>query len=151
MGAVESTVEASTAAVWRALGHGDALGIGTATVGDRGAVVVLTASVPADLDLHRVGARFADALGVARAEVAVVAADTVTGIVREWLYQAAQGSGRGASVRVEQDGDVLRVVVDSVDSSAREAALRLASPHEPALAALTALLPHRAVEVRAVS
>ncbi len=146
---MKDVAEASTAAVWRALGHGEALGIGSATAGGSGAVVVLTASVPPDLDLHRAGARFADALGVARAEVAVVHGDTVACVVRQWLHQAAQGSGRGVSVRVEEDGDVLRVLVDSVDSSAREVALRLSSPHEPALAALTALLPHRAVEVRA--
>lgn len=151
MVAVGDVAEASNAAVWRALGHGEALGIGAATAGDRGAVVVLTAAVPADLDLHWAGARFADALGVSRAEVAVVQGDTVAHVVREWLFQVAQGSGRGVSVLVQEDGDVLRVLVDSVDSSAREVALRLASPHEPALAALTALLGHRTVEVRALS
>jgi hypothetical protein len=60
-------------------------------------------------------------------------------LLRQWVNQAAQGSGRGVRVRVAGDTPV-RVLVEAIDSSARELALRLASPWEPALPALRALL-----------
>jgi hypothetical protein len=60
------------------------------------------------------------------------------------VNQAAQGAGRGVRVRLAggepRPGEPVRVLVEAIDSSARELALRLASPYEPALPALEALL-----------
>lgn len=143
-------IEPSLVPVWRSLGFpdGDLLGLGSAGAGGRGVVVAVTASPVDGSVVQDAPARFARTLGYRVVEVIAVHGSSVPEIVRDWLYQAAQGSGRGVSVQVTETSGALEVVVTSVDSSAREVAHRLASEHEPAVAALTTVLPHRTVEVR---
>ena len=140
--------------VGASIGEGFGAGIGAAT-GERGCVVVLT-SGPVDADrLAGTGlaARFATALGVPAVDVLAVHGTTLRAVVRDWLYQAAQGSGRGVSVRLAErgDGDGLDIVVSSPDSSAREVALRLGSEggaQAPAARALARALGVSRIEVR---
>jgi hypothetical protein len=70
-------------------------------------------------------------------------------LLRQWINQAAQGTGRGVhlSISVPDGPEPIQVSVRAIDSSARELALRLASPNEPALAALETLLGGRPVLV----
>jgi hypothetical protein len=70
-------------------------------------------------------------------------------LLRQWIDQAAQGAGRGVQldVQIPPGLDPIQVAVRAIDSSARELAMRLASPNEPALAALESLLGGRPVIV----
>jgi hypothetical protein len=70
-------------------------------------------------------------------------------LLRQWINQAAQGAGRGVQldVQIPPGLDPIQVAVRAIDSSARELAMRLASPNEPALAALESLLGGRPVIV----
>jgi hypothetical protein len=70
-------------------------------------------------------------------------------LLRQWINQAAQGAGRGVALNVDipPTPAAIQVAVHAVDSSARELAMRLASPNEPALAALETLLAGRPVIV----
>lgn len=135
--------------------------IAGAVAGGRGSVIVASPT-PVDGAAPMAAAPgLAAALGVRSVEVVVVTAAELSQLVRDWAYQAGQGSGRGVhvTVRVGGDGangsggpdggrpDPVRVLVRAIDSSARELALRLASPTEPALAALRALLGGREVTV----
>jgi hypothetical protein len=122
-------------------------GLTAAAAGGRGACVVVADRPLDDAEAAAVGAAVAGVLGVGGpVEVAGLQASEATplvDLVRQWVNQAAQGAGRGVRVRLAGDpgpGDPVRVLVAAVDSSARELALRLASPHEPALPALAALL-----------
>ena len=85
------------------------------------------------------------------AELVTLNDDTgdLTRLLRQWVNQAAQGTGRGVELKINvpQGGDPIQVTVHAIDSSARELALRLASPNEPALAALESLLGGRPVLV----
>jgi len=134
--------------------QGIGAGIGAAA-GERGCVVAVTAG-PVDADrlaATGVASRFAAALGLAGVEVLVVHGRSLRGMIRDWLYQAAQGSGRGVTVRLAErgDGDGLDVLVSSPDSSAREVALRLGSEggdQAPAARALARALGVPRIEVR---
>jgi hypothetical protein len=70
-------------------------------------------------------------------------------LIRQWIDQAAQGSGRGVQLDVDIPPGVapIQLAVRAIDSSARELSMRLASPNEPALAALESLLGGRPVIV----
>jgi hypothetical protein len=70
-------------------------------------------------------------------------------LIRQWINQAAQGAGRGVHLDVDIPPGMapIQVAVRAIDSSARELAMRLASPNEPALAALESLLGGRPVIV----
>lgn len=70
-------------------------------------------------------------------------------LLRQWINQAAQGAGRGVqlTIMVPEGAEPIEVSVHALDSSARELAMRLASPNEPALAALETLLGGRPVLV----
>jgi hypothetical protein len=70
-------------------------------------------------------------------------------LLRQWINQAAQGAGRGVHLDVDipPGPEPIQVAVRAIDSSARELAMRLASPNEPALAALETLLGGRPVIV----
>ncbi len=70
-------------------------------------------------------------------------------LLKQWINQAAQGTGRGVEleISVPDDAEPIRVSVRAIDSSARELTMRLASPNEPALAALETLLGGRPVLV----
>ena len=70
-------------------------------------------------------------------------------LIRQWINQAAQGAGRGVQLDVEVPPGTapIQVSVRAIDSSARELSMRLASPNEPALAALESLLGGRPVIV----
>jgi hypothetical protein len=70
-------------------------------------------------------------------------------LIRQWINQAAQGAGRGVQLDIDVPPGTapIQVSVRAVDSSARELSMRLASPNEPALAALESLLGGRPVIV----
>jgi hypothetical protein len=70
-------------------------------------------------------------------------------LIRQWIDQAAQGTGRGVHLDVDipPGGAPIQLAVRALDSSARELSMRLASPNEPALAALESLLGGRPVVV----
>ena len=70
-------------------------------------------------------------------------------LIRQWIDQAAQGAGRGVHLDVDIPPGMapIQVAVRAIDSSARELSMRLASPNEPALAALESLLGGRPVIV----
>jgi hypothetical protein len=97
-----------------------------------------------DGELAAVAGAAASWLGVGGpVEVAGLHATGLEELLRQWVNQAAQGAGRGVRVRLAPDdppGGPVRVLVEAIDSSARELAQRLASPWEPALPALSALL-----------
>jgi hypothetical protein len=95
---------------------------------------------PSAADLTAAGAALAAVLAVPSVELVTVAGADLAAVVRQWVHQAAQGSGRGVAVAVREHRAGVGVVVTAVDSSARELAMRLASAHEPALPALSALL-----------
>ena len=71
-------------------------------------------------------------------------------LLKQWINQAAQGTGRGVELEIDvpDDAEPIRVSVRAIDSSARELTMRLASPNEPALAALETLLGGRPVLVQ---
>ncbi len=70
-------------------------------------------------------------------------------LIRQWIDQAAQGVGRGVHLDIDVPPGTapIQVMVRAIDSSARELSMRLASPNEPALAALESLLAGRSVIV----
>jgi hypothetical protein len=127
------------------------IGIAGATASTQGSVVVVSVTPVDDAALAAATRRLAEVLGVRAVEVVVASGSTLVDLVRDWTYQAGQGSGRGVHVKVRtDDGDgsgPVRVLVKAIDSSARELAFRLASPQEPALPALRALLGGREVTV----
>lgn len=129
------------------------LGLAGATAGSHGTVVAVSDTAPDDATLAAVTPRLAAALGVRSLELVTVPGGSLADLVREWVYQAAQGSGRGVHLKVaiEPGGSeapgAVRVLVRAIDSSARELASRLASPQEPALPALRAVLGGRPVTV----
>jgi hypothetical protein len=73
----------------------------------------------------------------------------LTRLIRQWVNQAAQGAGRGVQLdlTIPPGSAAIQVGVRAIDSSARELSMRLASPNEPALAALESLLGGRPVIV----
>jgi hypothetical protein len=130
------------------------LGLAAAVRGERAAAVLVTDRALPDGALGTLDAALAGTLG-APVETAALdgPADDLPRLLRQWVNQAAQGTGRGIRVEVSAatagggasraagGGERgLRIGVRSVDSSARELAMRLASPWEPALPALVALL-----------
>ena len=122
-------------------------GLAAAEAGGRGACVVVTDRTLSEAEVAAVAAAAGSVLGAEPVEVAALHAPSAdpepADLLRQWVNQAAQGSGRGVRVRVASTGaggGPVRVLVESVDSSARELALRLASPWEPALPALRTLL-----------
>lgn|GEM_PF-4890025 len=134
-------------------------GICAAAGGGAGCVVAVSELPPppggsTDAALAAARTALAGALGVAELELILATGPTVRAVVRDWLYQAAQGSGRGVSMRLEERAGpgaapVLEVLVDSPDSSAREVALRLGTPRgRLAVEALAGVLQMSAVEVR---
>ncbi|HET9654297.1 MAG TPA: hypothetical protein VFP72_03010 [Kineosporiaceae bacterium] len=140
------------AAAWRrAVPGGELFGIAGATASTLGSVVVVAPGPIDDAQLTAATGELAQALGVRAVELVLASGSTLAELVRDWTYQAAQGSGRGVHVRVHADGDPadgpVRVLVRAIDSSARELAFRLGSPQEPALPALRALLGGREVTV----
>jgi hypothetical protein len=130
------------------------VGIAGAGASTQGCVVVVSATPVDDAALAAAAPGLAAVLGVRAVEVVVATGARLADLVRDWTYQAAQGSGRGVHVRVstgDADGGTgsgpVRVLARALDSSARELAFRLASPQEPALPALRALLGGREVTV----
>jgi len=122
-------------------------GLAAAAAGGRGACVVVTDRPLSEAEVAAVAGAAGTVLGVGPVEVAALhapSADPDPGdLLRQWVNQAAQGSGRGVQVRLAEPADAgapLRVLVEAIDSSARELAQRLASPWEPALPALRSLL-----------
>jgi hypothetical protein len=121
-------------------------GLAAAAAGGRAACVVVTDRPLTDAESAAVAAAVGTAVGAGSVEVAGVRAGEDTPLVdvlRQWVNQAAQGAGRGVRVRLAAEpapGEPVRVLVEAMDSSARELALRLASPWEPALPALRAAL-----------
>lgn len=148
-------VERNLLAAWRSVGAPEPLGLAGAIVGDRGAVVAVLPQMPRGEWSGIAAPALASALGTRSVEVVLVPGARLSELVREWVYQAGQGSGRGVHLRVELDEDrpgsddqpAVWLLVRAIDSSARELALRLASPTEPALPALRAVLGGRRVEV----
>jgi hypothetical protein len=165
-------------------------GIAGAVAGSRGSVVVASPAPVDDAAIAAATPGLAGTLGARSVEVVVVTTTALPELLRDWIYQAVQGSGRGVRVTVRTGtttapaagvdtgegtgasqvggtdggstdrspgpdgyGDVVpagvpvRVLVRAIDSSARELVFRLASPQEPALPALRALLGGREVSV----
>jgi hypothetical protein len=124
-------------------------GLAAAAAGGRGACAVVTDRPLSEAEIVAVAGAAESVLGVP-VEVAALhapSADPDTAdLLRQWVNQAAQGSGRGVRVRLadpagaDEPGAPVRVLVEAIDSSARELAQRLASPWEPALPALRSLL-----------
>jgi hypothetical protein len=131
------------------------LGLAGAVSSGRSAAVVVTSGTLLESETTALATALGRALGTdAAAELVALEGaggdplENLRSWARQWVNQAAQGSGRGVSTRVEDppaQGPVV-IRVRAIDSSARELAHRLASPHEPALPALRALLG-RQVEV----
>jgi hypothetical protein len=148
--APDLAVQPALLAAWQAQAPGvDVRGIAGAVASGRGAVVAVLADPhrqPTQAELDAACGALAAALGVPAVELVTVAGADLAAVIRQWVHQAAQGSGRGVGVSVRDDGGAVRVRVTAVDSSARELSMRLASPHEPALPALAGLVG-RAVEV----
>jgi hypothetical protein len=150
-------VDHALRSAWRSAGGGEVLGIAGAIAGDLGAVVIVTGGPVADRVVAAATPELGAVLGVRAVEVVLASGRSLAELVRDWVYQAAQGSGRGVQVRTlvgsdqadsDDDGTgPIRVLVRAVDSSARELALRLASQQEPALPALRTLLGGRDVTV----
>jgi hypothetical protein len=116
----------------------------------RAAVVLVTDQPVADPAAHYLEGQLEDALHVPIELIRLndLQAD-LSKLLRQWINQAAQGAGRGVALNVSipPTPDAIQVAVHAVDSSARELAMRLASPNEPALAALETLLAGRPVIV----
>lgn len=146
------------AQVWAEL-RGDEdrlLGIGAASDGETGCVVAVTAVPvdPADPDVAGLAGRMAAELGLDRVRVITAEGPALRTLLRDWLYQAAEGSGRGVKVvPAEPEPGVLELQVSAWDSSAREVELRLAGlggPAAPEAQALATVLAVREVRVREV-
>jgi hypothetical protein len=116
----------------------------------RAAVVLVTDRPLADAAGRYLQGQLEDVLETP-AELVALNDDTgdLNRLLRQWVNQAAQGTGRGVELKINvpQGADPIQVTVHAIDSSARELALRLASPNEPALAALESLLGGRPVLV----
>jgi hypothetical protein len=116
----------------------------------RAAVVLVTDRPLADAAGRYLQGQLEDVLETP-AELVALNDDTgdLPRLLRQWINQAAQGTGRGVELKINvpQGADPIQVTVHAIDSSARELALRLASPNEPALAALESLLGGRPVLV----
>jgi hypothetical protein len=158
-------VEPTLLAAWRHCGAPEPRGLAGAVVAGHAAVVAVLPSTTTNQDWPRLCAEeLGRALGTRTAEVVLVPDADLPGMIRDWAYQAAQGSGRGVHVTVEivdgapdgpsvgrgtdhEAGTVVRLLVRAPDSSARELASRLASPTEPALAAVRTLLGGTRVDV----
>ena len=136
---MELSVDPALLPVWDAGGPaGVALrGLAVATAAGRVAAIVVTGRPLDDAELARLARGLAGALGTRAVELVALDAAEPAALLRQWVNQAAQGSGRGVRVESAVPGTIL---VSAIDSSARELASRLASPTEPALAALRALL-----------
>jgi hypothetical protein len=167
----ELVVDPALLEAWRSCGAPEPRGLAGAVVADHASVVVVLPSTAAGRDWPRLCAEeLGRVLGARAAEVVLVPDVGLAGMVRDWAYQAAQGSGRGVHVMVRigdggtdgpadepvtdqkreagsSDAPVVRILVRALDSSARELASRLASPTEPALAALRTLLGGARVDV----
>jgi hypothetical protein len=135
------------------------LGIGAGSDGQTGCVLVVTAE-PVDPDDagaaagRTVAGRMAAELGLDQVRVITAQGPGLRTVLRDWLYQAAQGSGRGVRIEpAEPEPGVLELRVSSWDSSAREVELRLAglgAAAAPEAQALAAVLGIREVRVREV-
>lgn len=135
----------------------------SAAVDEPAACVVVITDRPAghgpDSDVVTAAVRAAveRRLELSDVELIIASGGTLRAVVRDWLYQAAQGSGRGVSVRLEERRvtgarPALFVLVDSEDSSAREVAMRLAGPlGRLAREAFAGAMGFSAVEVRDTS
>jgi hypothetical protein len=142
---VQPEPAAAVSAAWP--GEGPLVrGLAAAETGGRGACVVVTDRPLSEAEIAAVAGAAGSLLGVPT-EVAALHAPAAdpepADLLRQWVNQAAQGSGRGVRVRLAEPaatGAPVRVLVEAIDSSARELAQRLASPWEPALPALSALL-----------
>ena len=152
---VHLRIDRVLAAVWVEAGLGDhLLGLAAASDGEAGAAVAVTAD-PIDPDLPDVitaAGRMAAELGLDRLRLLTTRGPGLGSTVRDWLYQAAQGSGRGVSIELAEvdAGARLEVRVSSWDSSARELLLRLGSgggSAAPEVAALARVLGYRSVLV----
>ncbi|MDQ1293096.1 MAG: hypothetical protein QG608_977 [Actinomycetota bacterium] len=150
------TIDPRLLPAWRAVfpDGPDPRGLAGRVIETRAAVIVAVPDDPGSEELERLRSELATAFEVPSVELAVVPVDNLSSLMRAWLYQAAQGSGRGVRMQLESTADGgtghgtgLRVLIRAIDSSARELAFRLASPHEPALGSLRALLGGLAVEV----
>ncbi len=133
---------------WHRIGAPEPIGLAGALAGGCGAVVAVLAG-PDDERWGEIAApAMAAALGVSSVEVLAVPGSSLAALLREWIYQAAQGSGRGVHLKIDPEGGTpdpdgrpgIRLLVHAIDSSARELAMRLASPQDPALPALRAVL-----------
>jgi hypothetical protein len=116
----------------------------------RAAVVVVTDLPIADAAGRYLQGQLDDVLETATELVALNdTAGDLPKLIRQWINQAAQGAGRGVQLQVDIPPGIapIQVGVRAVDSSARELSMRLASPNEPALAALESLLGGRPVIV----
>ena len=116
----------------------------------RAAVVVVSEPALADAAGRYLQGQLDDVLEASTELVTLAGtAGDLPRLIRQWIDQAAHGAGRGVQMEVEvPPGEApIKVGVRAVDSSARELAMRLASPNEPALAALESLLGGRPVIV----
>ena len=116
----------------------------------RAAVVLVTDRPLADAAGRYFQGQLDDVLETSTELVALSdAAGNLPKLIRQWVNQAAQGAGRGVQLEVEIPPGTapIKVVIRAIDSSARELSMRLASPNEPALAALESLLGGRPVVV----
>jgi|tagenome__1003787_1003787.scaffolds.fasta_scaffold20433701_1 hypothetical protein len=116
----------------------------------RAAVVLVTDRPLADAAGRYFQGQLDDVLETSTELVALSdAAGNLPKLIRQWVNQAAQGAGRGVQLEVEVPPGTapIKVVIRAIDSSARELSMRLASPNEPALAALESLLGGRPVVV----
>ena len=116
----------------------------------RAAAVVVTDRPMSDPAAAYLTVSISDVLEVPTELITLDDADgNLARLLRQWINQAAQGTGRGVHLDVEipPQPRPIQVAVRAVDSSARELAMRLASPNEPALAALETLLGGRPVIV----
>lgn len=116
----------------------------------RAAVVVVTDQPIADAAGHYFQGQLDDVLETTTELVTLydVKCD-LPKLIRQWVDQAAQGAGRGVhlEINIPPGTAPIQIAVRAIDSSARELSMRLASPNEPALAALESLLGGRSVIV----
>lgn len=143
-------IDPGLAAAWTAVGPPTTLrGLAAAVTGGRAAAIAVTDRPLTESESAVLADALAASLGVAMVELIDLHTLDLRDLLRQWVNQAAQGSGRGVSVELMDTPPQapLRVLVRAVDSSARELTLRLASPHEPSLPALRALLGGRAIDV----
>lgn len=116
----------------------------------RAAAVVVTSPLLTDAAGYYLQGQLDEVL---RAATELVVLGDVAGdlprLIRQWIDQAAHGAGRGVQLHIDvpSGSAPIQIGVRAVDSSARELAMRLASPNEPALPALESLLGGRTVIV----